>query len=108
MAKPEWGTKRRCTSCAAAFYDFRKDPIICPRCNTVHQPEQILKPRRTRPDDKAAAVVPKPLPEPADVDAVDETEEDAFIEDASELGEDEEDDVEVVESADEGEDTVDR
>ncbi|WP_119420171.1 TIGR02300 family protein [Desertibaculum subflavum] len=107
MAKPEWGTKRRCVSCAAAFYDFRKDPIICPRCNTVHQPEQILKPRRTRPDDKAV-VVPKPAPEPVDVDAVEETEEDAFIEDASELGEDEEDVVEVVESADEGEDTVDR
>jgi uncharacterized protein (TIGR02300 family) len=109
MAKPEWGTKRRCTSCAAAFYDFRKDPIICPRCNTVHQPEQILKPRRTRPDDKAAAAAAaKQVVEPADVDAVDETEEDAFIEDASELGEDEEDVVEVVESADEGEDTVDR
>lgn len=106
MAKPEWGTKRRCVSCAAAFYDFRKDPIICPRCNTVHQPEQILKPRRTRPEEKV--VVPKPAPEPVDVDAVEEAEEDAFIEDASELGEDEEDVVEVVESADEGEDTTDR
>jgi uncharacterized protein (TIGR02300 family) len=108
MAKPEWGTKRRCTSCAAAFYDFRKDPIICPRCNTVHQPEQILKPRRARPDDKAAAAPAKSVIEPVDVDVVDETEEDAFIEDASELGEDEEDVVEVVDPGDEGEDTVDR
>ena len=89
MARPELGVKRQCMSCGAKFYDLNKDPIICPRCNTVHQPEQILKPRRNRPDDKAAAVVPKPAPEPVDADAVDEAEEDAFIEDASELGEDE-------------------
>ncbi len=106
MAKPEWGTKRRCTSCAAAFYDFRKEPIICPRCNTVHQPEQILKPRRPRPDDKAAAV-PKPVAPAPDLEAADETEEDAFIEDASELGEDEEDVVEVVESVEEAGDAED-
>lgn len=107
MAKPEWGTKRRCTSCGAAFYDFRKDPIICPRCEAVHQPEQILKPRRPRPDDKP--VVPKPVPaEAAELEVAEGDEEgEGFIEDASELGEDEDDVVEVVE-ADEEADTDDR
>lgn len=107
MAKPEWGTKRRCTSCGAAFYDFRKDPIICPRCEAVHQPEQILKPRRPRPDDKPVA--PKPVPaEVAELEPAEgEETEGGFIEDVSELGEDEDDVVEVVE-ADEEADTDDR
>ncbi|MCC7047942.1 MAG: TIGR02300 family protein, partial [Alphaproteobacteria bacterium] len=34
MAKPEWGVKRTCQSCAAVFYDLRRDPIICPKCGT--------------------------------------------------------------------------
>ncbi|HYM33284.1 MAG TPA: TIGR02300 family protein [Candidatus Cybelea sp.] len=104
MAKPEWGTKRRCTSCGAVFYDLRKDPIICPRCQTVHQPELLLKPRRSRPEEKAA---PKPPPPPKPVEpeepaaAEEEAEDEAFIEDASELGEDEDDMAEVIEGADE-------
>ena len=102
MAKPEWGTKRRCTNCATVFYDLKKDPIICPRCQTVHQPELLLKPRRGRPEEK---VVPKPKPVPEEAEVVVATEEAAeeedFIEDASELGEDEDDMAEVIEGADE-------
>jgi len=44
MAKPEWGEKRRCKSCGKAFYDMKKDPIVCPSCGTEHKPEKILKP----------------------------------------------------------------
>jgi uncharacterized protein (TIGR02300 family) len=101
MAKAEWGTKRRCTSCGAVFYDLKKDPIICPRCNTVHQPELLLKPRRGRPEEKAPPK-PKPVPvEPEVVVAEEAAEEEDFIEDASELGEDEDDVAEVIEGADE-------
>ena len=31
MAKPEWGTKR-IGPCGTKFYDFNKDPVICPGC----------------------------------------------------------------------------
>ena len=35
MAKAEWGKKRKCLNCATKFYDLNKDPIVCPKCNTV-------------------------------------------------------------------------
>ena len=28
----EKGTKRKCASCSTMFYDFNKNPIICPAC----------------------------------------------------------------------------
>ena len=31
MAKPEWGTKR-IGPCGTKFYDFNKNPVICPSC----------------------------------------------------------------------------
>ena len=31
MAKPEWGTKRT-GPCGTKFYDFNKNPVICPGC----------------------------------------------------------------------------
>ena len=31
MPKPEWGTKRT-GPCGTKFYDFNKNPIICPSC----------------------------------------------------------------------------
>ena len=48
MAKPEWGTKRSCQNCGAKFYDFNRDPIVCPNCGTVYLPEAALRPRRPR------------------------------------------------------------
>ena len=99
MAKAEWGTKRRCTNCSTVFYDLKKDPIICPRCQTVHQPEMLLKPRRGRPEEKAPK--PKPVPEEVVVETEEAAEEEDFIEDASELGEDEDDVAEVIESGEE-------
>ncbi len=49
MAKPEWGTKRICQSCAIKFYDFDRSPIVCPQCSAKFDPESLLKSRRTRP-----------------------------------------------------------
>jgi len=37
VAKPELGTKRLCGGCGAKFYDLNKDPIICPKCETVFE-----------------------------------------------------------------------
>ena len=35
MAKPDLGAKRQCQSCATKFYDFNKDPILCPKCGAA-------------------------------------------------------------------------
>ena len=48
MAKIEWGIKRICQGCGALFYDLNKDPITCPKCEAIFDPESILKSRRTR------------------------------------------------------------
>jgi len=119
VAKPEWGTKRICQNCGTRFYDLQHDPITCPKCHTEYDPEAFLKTRRTR----TAAVAEKEAV-PAAVAEVDpdveveeaelvgddvviaddaEEEEEDLIEDASELGEDEDDMAEVIENVDEEE-----
>lgn len=51
MAKPELGTKRLCGGCGAKFYDLNKDPIICPKCETVFE----VVTARGRPEQAARA-----------------------------------------------------
>jgi uncharacterized protein (TIGR02300 family) len=107
VSKPEWGTKRTCQSCAAHFYDLRKDPIVCPKCGATYDPEAILKSRRRAPEKVAPAPKPVKEPELPDPETDVETEEageegDDVIEDTSELGEYDEDIPETVET-DEGE-----
>lgn len=114
VAKPELGTKRQCQSCGARFYDLAREPITCPKCGTVFVVEVAVRPRRPRPEANGAAKAVKPKPAPVleeagadaeleEVAAEGEAEEE-FIEDASELGEDETDVAEVVERDVEGED----
>ncbi|MEE9209178.1 MAG: TIGR02300 family protein, partial [Kiloniellales bacterium] len=47
VAKPEWGVKRICQSCAAKFYDLGRSPIACPQCGARFDPEALLKSRRS-------------------------------------------------------------
>ncbi len=102
MVKAEWGTKRRCLSCTAVFYDLKKTPILCPKCGVEFHPEVILKSRRSRPEEK---VVPKPVAAVVPVEEEEVLADDAegadaeLIEDASELGEDEDDVAEVIPGA---------
>jgi uncharacterized protein (TIGR02300 family) len=56
VAKPELGTKRLCGSCGAKFYDLNKDPIVCPKCNTVMALAAATAPR-SRPEAAARAPV---------------------------------------------------
>jgi uncharacterized protein (TIGR02300 family) len=123
LAKPEWGTKRICPSCGARYYDLLRDPVICPKCSTPFDPEAFLRARRARPP----APVEKEL-EPVVADDIDveiepeeeteaveeeeeagvaleegEEEEEELIEDASELGEDEDDMAEVIDNVEEEE-----
>lgn len=114
MVKPAWGIKRTCQSCDAKFYDLQRSPIACPKCGAIFDPEASLKTRRSRPAEKVVPLKPEPAKKSkiADETAVDESEEiegedaeeeDEMIEDASELGEDDEDMAEVIEKV-EGED----
>jgi uncharacterized protein (TIGR02300 family) len=73
VAKPELGTKRLCGNCAAKFYDLSKDPIVCPKCQTVLTP--VVVSARSRPE-PAAARAPKPAPEEV---VVPETPEAEFV-----------------------------
>ena len=94
MAEASWGQKRMCQECQAPFYDMRRKPIACPKCQTVHKPVALLKSdgrpaRRNRLQPTvvaAAAVAPEketedpPDPEAAEPDddtdeELDETEE---------------------------------
>ena len=121
VAKPEWGTKRICPSCGTRYYDLMRRPVVCPRCSTPFDPEAFLKSRRARP----AAPTEKDL-EPAGAEELDtglepeeadetheeeeavpleeaEEEDEELLEDASELGEDEDDMAEVIENVEDEE-----
>ncbi len=97
MAKPEWGTKRECQGCGTHFYDLKRDPIVCPKCETAYVIE-VPKPkpaaeRKVQPKKKAppaAAAVVKEEPKGGDTEALaaeddDDSEDESFVEDASEL-----------------------
>lgn len=45
--KENWGKKRVCASCAVKFYDFSKNPILCPACGVLFDPEELIK-RKTK------------------------------------------------------------
>ena len=49
VAKPEWGVKRVCQSCAAKCYGLSSSPIACPQCGTRFDPEAPLKSCRSWP-----------------------------------------------------------
>lgn len=113
MAKAEWGTKRVCQSCGTKFYDFGRNPITCPSCAAVFDPETLLKSRRPRASAPAkpakAAVVPAKDEDADDVaaadddsDDLDDDDDDSVIEDTSDLGGD--DDVAGVVSKDDDDD----
>lgn len=75
MAKPEWGTKRICPSCGAKFYDFNRDPLTCPACQTVLEPGAHAEPRRARAAPKLAAAALADADVPAKVIVDDEVED---------------------------------
>lgn len=129
MAKAEWGTKRTCHQCGARFYDLRREPIICPRCATLHDPDRQPRTRKGGSGVRLAAVASDRVREPvledvagdevSDADEVEvglddedevesgddaadlESEDQDLIEDTSDLGEDHDDIGEVIEHIDE-------
>ena len=79
MAKPEWGTKRICQSCSAPFYDLRRDPIVCPKCEAVFDPEAILKSRKIKGAEEPPKPVKKEVKDPEEI-LKDDTDADADAE----------------------------
>ena len=67
MAKPDLGTKRLCGHCGAKFYDLDKDPIVCPKCETVFVPVQRARPEPVKAAPEAAEAA---APETADAEFV--------------------------------------
>ena len=102
MAKPEWGVKRVCQSCAVKFYDLNRSPITCPKCAAPFDPEALLKSRRSRPAPPAKVAKPEPVagkppkddakPNAADGAAVgrpgDDEDNNSVLQDTSELADD--------------------
>ena len=43
MAKPEWGVKRICRECDISFYDMKRTPAKCPKCETIFEPQDQPK-----------------------------------------------------------------
>ena len=89
MAKPEWGNKRRCLNCSAAFYDLGKSPILCPKCGTEHNPDALVKTRRpARVEEVKVVKAPvKPVVDDAEGDVEDAGIGDDILEDADEFEE---------------------
>ncbi len=121
MAKPEWGTKRICPSCTTRYYDLLRDPVVCPKCSTPFDPEAFLRARRARPaapvEKELAPVGAGDIDPDLETESVEPTEEEEegvpleeaeeeeeeLIEDASELGEDEDDMAEVIDNVEDEE-----
>jgi uncharacterized protein (TIGR02300 family) len=96
LAKPEWGIKRVCQSCATLFYDFDKSPIVCPSCGSPFDPEAVLKSRRNR-----APVAEDPKTVRAKAKSEDEEDTDLEEDEDDEDVLDDEDDAEIIPELDE-------
>jgi uncharacterized protein (TIGR02300 family) len=119
VAKPELGTKRLCGTCGAKFYDISKDPIVCPKCNTVLALTPVAG--RARPETRAVADEETVTPETQEADFVSLEDADAEAEgkkttdaDAAEAGDDDidlddsldDDDAALIEEQEESDDDV--
>ncbi len=104
MAKPEWGVKRLCQSCATKFYDLGRSPIACPQCGARFDPEALLKSRRNRPT--AAARPAKPPPKAPEVDKTGRPDNKAPGQSSVDPGGDDGDDISVIEDTSELSDAV--
>jgi uncharacterized protein (TIGR02300 family) len=109
VAKPELGTKRLCAGCGAKFYDLNKDPIVCPKCETVFQ--AVVPVTRGRSDQAARAAAKQPeveAPEIQDAEFVSLEDADAEASGAKKpagAAVEGDDDIEIDETLDDDDDT---
>jgi uncharacterized protein (TIGR02300 family) len=95
VAKPELGTKRLCGNCSAKFYDLNKDPIVCPKCNTLFVPPVAARARGEAANAPASAEEEVAAPEVAEAEFVSLEDADKESEGAKAVAEGGEEDVEV-------------
>ena len=102
MAKPEWGLKRACRECGKRFYDFHRDPIVCPGCQAVYDPLAALRPRRSRVAATPAAPVAKAAveEEPDETARGEDDEEEVVVEVEDDTDIDTEDDDDMIDGDD--------
>ena len=106
MAKPEWGTKRKCVSCGTFFYDMRKKEFVCPKCGAEYNADEFLEAHTKAILKNAKKDIPeKEVDEEeliatvvSDEDFADAEEAVDVLEDASELGDDNHDMAEVMDN----------
>jgi uncharacterized protein (TIGR02300 family) len=97
MGRPELGTKCICVSCAERFYDLNRLPATCPKCGAVQPPVQLRMFRPARVTTAFARPTRQPAPVVAeeDVDLV-STPDAEDEEDAPEVDDDVDEDLEVI------------
>ena len=123
MNNPKWGTKRQCQECGARFYDLKRHKVVCPKCDAsfklmakvkraIATPDKVEAPAlpdeaATKPDAVAESAEDKTLKE-FNVDISDggglegddeKNKDENSFEDASELGEAEDDVAEVIDGS---------
>jgi len=49
VGKADLGEKQLCPNCAAKFYDLKKRPAVCPKCQTAFDPgDEVVKLKRVK------------------------------------------------------------
>jgi len=43
MELSDRGTKRLCQSCSSKYYDLKREPVLCPKCQAVFDPSAGVK-----------------------------------------------------------------
>jgi uncharacterized protein (TIGR02300 family) len=96
------GTKRSCPDCGTKFYDFNKEDVVCPKCESkvdINDTGTIA--RASEPKKKTKEIPEEALMESEDL-VVEESSDD--FESVDDLEDEEEDIVEDLEVEEEGED----
>ncbi len=115
VARPDLGMKRQCMNCGAKFYDLSRNPIVCPKCDTVFQaaaaaPARVAAPvaAARRPAVEEEPEVEAAGPELVSLEEVEagEAEKDPVIEDDIEVAADAGGEDTFLEADEEGDDDV--
>ena len=103
MAKPEWGTKRRCPKCGERFYDLNHAlPLACIGCSHQFEPEMVLKNKHPAAEEEIKVVRKAPV---AAV-VVEELLDEELLDEDLELGDEVEDEELLDDELDEDDDIV--
>ena len=80
MKKQDLGSKRTCLKCGAKFYDFAREPIVCPKCEASFTPAEFAKAVWPGSRVRSRKVEAKPVPETdGAVDEADDREDDEAV-----------------------------